>query len=247
MTKILRGWRAGLPALVIAGLACTAAVAADADADKAADGDKPAVQETSDPLEPINRVTSSVNRALRALILNPAVELYKGFTPPPAQEAIGNTARNLTEPVTAVSSVFQGDNKNAEIAMERFFINLTEGLGGTRDVATEKGVVGRREDFGQVLGANGVGGGAHIVLPVLGPTNTRDAAGDVVNFLINPLYPAHSVDNAITYANNKDEIEALSRNALDPYVAEREAYEQHRRYQIENGEVKQDGPTFGKD
>jgi len=225
MSMRLNGWMA---ALLISGLTWSTAPA-QADSDKADEADKPEVAETEDPLEPINRVTAGFNRVLRTMLLNPAAELYKGFTPPPAQKAIGNTARNLTEPVTAISSALQGDNENAEIVLERFFINLTEGLGGTRDVATEKGIVGSQEDFGQVLGAGGVGGGAHIVLPILGPTNTRDAAGDVVNFLINPLYPAHSVERAISYADNREEIEALSKTALDPYIAEREAYEQHRR------------------
>ena len=218
-----------------------AAFAGEARAQESQAKDPPA---TEDPLEPINRVTSEVNRGLRTMFINPLATFYKAFTPEPVQGVVSNAASNLTEPLTAVSSMLQGDQENAEIAMERFFVNTTEGLGGTRDVATEKGIIGTQEDIGQVFGAHGAGGGAHIVLPILGPSNMRDASGDVINFLVNPLSLANTVDKATTYADNMDEIEGLSRNAVDPYVAEREAYERNRQYEIRNGKVEQDFPTL---
>ncbi|MCW9033362.1 MAG: VacJ family lipoprotein [Alphaproteobacteria bacterium] len=188
-----------------------------------------------DPFEGVNRVTSEFNRGLRTMVINPVAEFYKVFVPPPAREVISNTASNLTEPLSAVSSVLQGDNENAEKAMERFMINTTLGLGGTSDRATEMGVTARQEDLGQAAGANGADSGAHIVLPIFGPSNMRDATGTVVNALLNPLALASTVDDAITYADNKDKLEALSKTAIDPYIAERDAYEQRRKYVIHNG------------
>ena len=192
-------------------------------------------QETPDPLEGLNRMTSGFNRAARTLFLNPFAEAYTKLTPPPMQETISNVTNNLTEPLTAVSSALQGDGENASSAMERFFINTTVGLGGINDEATEMGVVARVEDLGQAAGKGGAGGGAHIVLPILGPSNVRDATGDVVNFLVNPLSAASTVQKSIAYAENKDSIEAMNKTAIDPYITERDAYEQNRRYKIYNG------------
>ncbi|MGB0681681.1 MAG: MlaA family lipoprotein [Magnetovibrionaceae bacterium] len=199
----------------------------------------------SDPFEGLNRVTSGVNRALRTMFIAPLAEFWTKLTPPPLQEVVRNAASNLTEPVTIASSLIQGDTENAGIATQRFFMNTTLGIGGARDVATEKGIVGRQEDFGQAAAANGVAAGPHIVLPILGPSNTRDAFFDVVNGLVNPLSIAEGVDKAITYADNRESIEAVSKTSVDPYTAEKMAWEQHREFQILNGEVEeQDGPSF---
>jgi phospholipid-binding lipoprotein MlaA len=191
--------------------------------------------DNKDPFEPINRVTSEFNRGLRTLVINPFAELYKAVTPPPAQEVISNTASNLTEPLTAVSSFLQGDSENAGTSLERFLINTTIGLGGTSDRATEMGVKSRQEDLGQAAGVQGIDSGPHIVLPVFGPSNMRDATGTIINALVNPLALASTADDALTYADNKDKLAKMEKTAVDPYVLERDAYEQRRKYVIHNG------------
>ena len=40
-----------------------------------------------------------------------------------------------------------------------------------------------KEDYGQTLGAWGVGAGCYLVLPVLGPSTVRDTSGSFVNVL----------------------------------------------------------------
>lgn len=189
----------------------------------------------SDPLEPLNRTVSGFNRVVRGLLLDPMVEAYKGLVPPPVQKTVSNVTGNLAEPITAISSAIQGDSENAGKAMERFVINTTAGLGGTRDVATEQGITARKEDLGQALGANGMSAGPHIVLPIIGPSNMRDALGDVVTAVASPIPLAGAVDNAVGYAEKKDDIQAATKGALDPYVVERDGYEQHRAYQVTNG------------
>lgn len=191
--------------------------------------------ENKDPFEPINRVTSEFNRGLRTMLINPMATLYKAVTPPPAQDVISNTVSNLTEPLTAVSSILQGDTDNAGTSLERFLINSTIGLAGTSDRASEMGVKSRQEDLGQAAGAQGIDSGPHIVLPIFGPSNMRDATGTVVNALINPLALASTADDAIGYANNKDALSKMEETAVDPYVLERDAYEQRRKYVIHNG------------
>ncbi|MBO6950159.1 MAG: VacJ family lipoprotein [Rhodospirillales bacterium] len=203
---------------------------------------EPAAQATeSDPLEPINRFTSGFNRAMRGAIIDPLVDGYQYVTPQPVQTSVSHFFSNLTEPVTAVSSLLQGDTENAENATGRFFVNTTIGIAGLSDPATDMGMEQRREDLGQAMAVNGVDTGPHIVLPILGPSNFRDATGDILTGLASPLPLAvQAASGGVTYSSYQDDIQALERGAIDPYVTERESYTQNREYQVNNGAVPED-------
>ncbi len=192
---------------------------------------------TDDPLESINRVTSEFNAALRKGLLDPLVEGYRAVTPADMQKAISNVFSNLTEPVTAGSSLLQGDTDNASVATQRFFINTFTGIGGIGDPATDAGLKQRREDLGQAMGSQGVAPGPHIVLPIFGPSNLRDATGDILIGLVNPAPLAlKAADAGVSYADKKDTIDAATRGALDRYTVERDLYEQNRRFLVNNGQ-----------
>ncbi len=192
----------------------------------------------NDPLESLNRVTSGFNAVIRGMIIDPLIDGYQAVTPEPVQNAVSNAVSNITEPVTAVSSLLQGDGENAATATKRFFINTTVGLGGTSDPATEMGLEKREEDLGQALGASGIAPGPHLVLPIIGPSNFRDATGDILTSLANPLpLAAKAASSGINYSNNQEDIKSLTSGALDPYVVERDSYEQNRRYEVNNGVV----------
>ena len=66
-------------------------------------------------------------------------------------------------------------------------VNSTLGLGGIFDVASYMGLTHAPEDFGQTMGVWGAESGCYFVLPVLGPTTTRDAIGLVGNTIIDPV------------------------------------------------------------
>lgn len=200
----------------------------------------------SDPLEPVNRVTSEFNRVVRGAVIDPLVDGYQYVTPTPVQEGVANFFSNLSEPVTVVSSILQGDGENAENASRRFLINTTIGFGGLSDEATSMGYEQRREDLGQAFGANGVEAGPHIVLPILGPSNFRDLTGDVLTGLATPVPLAAQVaGGTVEYSNNQDTVRSIGTGAVDPYVAEREAFEQNRDYLVTNGAAPDtDFPSF---
>ncbi len=200
----------------------------------------PQAEKSDDPLEDVNRVTSEFNRVVRGAVIDPLVDGYQAVTPQFLQEAIGNAASNLNEPVTAISSFLQGDSENAENATKRFFINSTFGLGGIDDKAGEMGYRSREEDLGQAAGYHGTEPGVHIVLPILGPSNTRDLVGDVLTGLASPVPLVGRVaQQGVVYSQNQDDVNSVTNGALDPYVVERNAYEQHRQFQINNGESMQ--------
>ena len=234
------GWRAAVAVSFVGFLSWSAT----AEEQKPGAGGEPS--QVEDPLEDVNRITSGFNNIVRGAILNPLVDGYRAVAPQPLQDAIGNAASNLTEPVTAVSSFLQGDTENAETATKRFFINSTLGVGGMNDPASEMGHEQRREDLGQAAAVNGAESGPYIVLPILGPSNTRDALGDVVTAVASPLPLAASVATAgVECSKNKEEIDSVTQGALDPYAVERSAYDQYRQYQINNGEVTpSDAPTL---
>ncbi|HEB78981.1 MAG TPA: VacJ family lipoprotein, partial [Rhodospirillales bacterium] len=149
-----------------------------------------------DPLEPINRVTSGFNRVVRGAIINPLVDGYKAITPKPVQKGVSNVISNLTEPITAGSSLLQGDTKNAAAATKRFIVNSTLGFAGIKDEASKMGIKNRKVDLGQAAGADGVASGPHIVIPILGPSNMRDATGAIITGIANPLGIISAVDSA---------------------------------------------------
>lgn len=217
-------------------------------------GTEPAIDATleeqdDDPFETLNRFTSGFNRIVRNVILDPLVDGYQAVTPEPVQEAVGNAASNLSEPVTAVSSLLSGDTDNASNATKRFIVNTTVGLGGTSDPATEMGIEQRREDLGQAAAVNGAEAGPYIVLPLLGPSNTRDALGTAVTAVASPMPLVGAMaSGGVEYSGSQDDIKAITDGALDPYTVEKNAYQQHRAFQIKNGEVEEpEFPTLDGD
>jgi ABC-type transporter lipoprotein component MlaA len=66
----------------------------------------------------------------------------------------------------------------------------------------------------------------------------RDAVGDLSTMLISPMpLVGSAATGAVEYSDNQNTYQSISEGALDPYIAEREAYEQNRRYEVKNGEA----------
>ncbi|MDT4878594.1 MlaA lipoprotein [compost metagenome] len=65
----------------------------------------------------------------------------------------------------------------------RLLLNTTIGVAGLWDPASRMGLPKQSEDFGQTLGYYGVGDGAYLMLPILGPSNVRDTGGLVVDYV----------------------------------------------------------------
>lgn len=194
--------------------------------------------EGGDFFEPFNRLMFGFNSVIRTVVLDPLSDGYQFIMPDPLEQGISNMASNITEPLTIGSSILQGDFENAGNATERFLINSTVGMAGFADPASDMGIEQRQEDLGQAAGANGIPAGPHIVLPLFGPSNFRDAAGNILVSLVNPMPLIGSAASGfVTYSENQDAIQAISEISLDPYIAEREAYEQHRQFEVMNGDV----------
>ena len=128
--------------------------------------------------------------------------------------------------------------------LSRFVWNTTAGLFGLIDVATHMDLPKHNEDFGQTLATWGVGDGAYLVLPFLGPSNVRDTTGLVADWQIDPVL---EIEDDETYwslialravdkrASLLEATRIMEKSGIDPYVFMRNAYFQLRENQIYDG------------
>lgn len=205
----------------------------------------------NDPLEGFNRGVFAVNDALDQAVIRPVSYGYREAVPEPIRDRVRDFIANLASPVVFLNDVLQGEFDRAGTTFTRFWINTIGGLGGLVDVASSVGIQRHTEDFGQTLGTWGVNDGPYLVLPLLGPSNPRDAVGKVVDIFTDPMtyvFGAHGPDwgpYALTGARIVDgrsriirETDDLRRNSFDYYATIRSIYRQQRADDISNGRTK---------
>jgi len=118
---------------------------------------------------------TNFNDGFYIYVLDPVARGYRWVLPDTARRGVKSFFHNLLFPLRFVNNALQLKVKNAGDEFLRFSINSTIGILGFWDPAKEWfGLEAHEEDFGQTLGFYGVGGGFHVVLPFLGPSNVRD-------------------------------------------------------------------------
>jgi len=209
----------------------------DEEFDDIADGEAQAV---ADPLEGLNRVIFTVNDRLYFWFFRPVALGYNHVVPEPGRVAVKRFFTNVFTPVRFANNLFQLKFKYAGIELERFVINSTIGVAGFMDPAKSHwNLEMHDEDFGQTLGFYGMGPGVYINLPVYGPSNIRDTIGMVADIFLSPTAYILPNDREIMIGINAFErlnavsldiglYEGIKRDALDPYIFIRNAYQQHR-------------------
>ena len=209
-----------------------------------------ASQTSKDPLEGMNRGIYKFNDVADKAIIKPVAKAYKFIAPTPVRVGFNNFFSNLGSITTVVNDLLQFKFAYAFTDAGRFVINSTFGLVGFIDVAGMDNIEKRSEDFGQTLGYWGVGNGAYLVLPLLGPSSLRDATGlavdtftsDPITYtrnigqirLSNQLRIAQFVDKRTELLTATDLVDEAS---LDPYAFTRDAYLQKRASMVQDGLV----------
>lgn len=204
-------------------------------------------EDDNDPLEGLNRGIFEFNRVVDGVLIKPLAQIYRGVLPQQAQDSVRSFLRNLRSPVILANDVLQGDMDRAGSTVGRFLVNTTLGIAGLFDVASELGMPFHDEDFGQTLAVWGVGEGPYIVLPILGPSNPRDAVGLASEFFLDPVniylsnqdleylsYVRAGVRGIDARARSLDTLDELERTSLDYYAAIRSLYRQQRANDIRN-------------
>ena len=205
-----------------------------------------------DCFETVNRITFAVNMGLDKIIFKPVAKGYR-VLPSPIRAGVSNALDNLTTLVTIPNNVLQGELKKAGVNTGRFAINTTIGILGIFDVAEAIGFPEYvKEDYGQTLGAYGIGPGCYLVLPVIGPSTVRDTAGSFINimggdpwynasvngnneYLSESTYAASRIMAGIDFrAKNIESLDNLEKNSMDFYASVRSLYLQDRQQKILN-------------
>jgi phospholipid-binding lipoprotein MlaA len=146
-----------------------------------------AYREANDPLEPMNRYFFDLNNFADEILMKPLAGWYYIALPNFAQDGIRNAVNNVRTPVILANDLFQGEFERAGTTFGRFLVNSTMGLGGLFDVAEKMGLERHDEDFGQTMAVAGVNEGPYLVLPLIGPSNPRDAFGKIVDAFLDPM------------------------------------------------------------
>ncbi|WP_051906983.1 MlaA family lipoprotein [Methylomarinum vadi] len=192
-----------------------------------------------DPYEDINRSIYRFNNGLDQYVLKPVADGYKFIAPDFVEIGVSNFFNNLKGINVVLNDILQGKFRQGAADTSRFLTNTTLGIGGLIDVASEFGLQQNVEDFGQTLAVWGVDEGPYLVLPILGPTTIRDGGGSILDRAANPgtYVPFTSILEGINdRANAEKSLSFIEEAALDQYVFIREAYLQHRRYLINDGQ-----------
>ncbi len=204
-------------------------------------------KEIYDPLEKINRKIFAFNDTLDVYFFEPVARAYRNYTPKPVRNSLHNFVLNLALPISALNSFAQGKVENGLATSSNFLINTTVGIAGLFDVAGNKNIKYEPEDFGQTLGYYGVASGAYLVIPLLGPSTSRDFGGYVVDRSIDPfgfnfleiggstkaIKPSYIVANAALYNLDLregllDPIADVKKDSFDLYATFRSVYIQQR-------------------
>lgn len=198
-------------------------------------------QAIDDPFESVNRAVFDFNEAVDGAIIHPALKGYRAVVPKPARTGLDNFLNNLQSPIYFANEILQGDFDDAGTVFVRASANTFTGFGGLLDVAAYEGITHESEDFGQTLATWGVGHGPYVVVPLIGPSSTRDYIGFMVDGFADPLrwylfnidedhiyYTRTGLDYLNLRNNLMDLLEELQKSSIDYYAATRSIYVQRR-------------------
>ncbi len=207
-----------------------------------------ALDQSNDPLEPLNRQIFDFNDLVDRVLLKPVAQVYIAVLPEDGREAIRRLLDNMKEPTLFFNNVLQGEFERAGITVGRFAVNTTVGLAGLVDVANQVGLPRQDADFGQTLFVWGLPEGPYLILPILGPSNPRDVIGMGVDSYADPLrlisrlrgieeisiarFAADGVDQR---ARVIDVLDELKKNSLDYYAQLRSLAQQRRAAELRRG------------
>ena len=199
-----------------------------------------------DPWEELNRSTFSLNQTLDETIFEPVAISYKQNTPQTVQNRVSDFSSNIEDIGTLGNELLQFELFDGAKSFGRVLINSTIGLFGLFDVASNMGLEKTEEDFGQTLAVWGTPPGHYLVLPVLGPSTLRGAAGKAMDMTQNTAVSDrlnHAENLAITGVTAVDaRVKLLPatdilKNSDDAYIAARSAYLQKRQFDVYDGNV----------
>jgi phospholipid-binding lipoprotein MlaA len=205
----------------------------------------------NDPAELINREVFRANKVFDDIVLKPVARAYVGGVPPELRQGIHNFTNNVGEPIVFANDVLQGNAGRAWNTTQRFAVNSTVGIVGFVDVAGKWGRPHHYADLGQTFGVWGIPPGPAVQIPILGPSNLRDAFGLATTSVAGTFALQGTIGNVVSYtelgATGVDDIDyrskllpntdALEKNSKDLYASTRLIKAQLRAKLVEEGKA----------
>lgn len=203
----------------------------------------------SDPNEKSNRSVFESNQDFNHSVLYPVAKAYNENIPEDVRDRLDAFATNLNEPMVFANNVLQLRPAAAATTLGRFALNTTVGLGGLFDVAATQGLSKQSGDFGQTMYIWGYRDSSYLVLPIIGPTNVRDAIGTGVEFAVQipaaALVPtkiaslasqvdlAGTVASPLTNLSKAEDMQTLEDSSVDFYSMLRSVTDQKRQAELQ--------------
>jgi len=189
-----------------------------------------------DPVEGLNRPFFSLNDGLDVYVIEPTAKGWRFILRGPGTRAVDRFFTNLEFPIRFVGNLLQAEGYHATEEFGRFLVNTTVGIAGFFDPATPIGLGLYEEDVGQAFGSWGIGPGAYLVIPLLGPSDVRDFIGGTADSAL--LGPASIARTTIGNLNSRalviEEVDEIKEASLDYYAFVRNAYLTTRLALVEN-------------
>ncbi len=206
-----------------------------------------------DPFEGFNRTMFTFNDTVDTYALKPLATGYQWVVPQPVRGSVTNFFANIGDIYIAANNIAQLKITDGVSDIMRVVINTVFGLGGLFDVATQAKLPKHTADFGLTMGHYGAPSGPYIVLPLLGPSTVRDAAGLGVDYVGNPLtyvnpdsvsWTLYGVNLLNMRANLLGAGDVLNAAAIDKYSFVRNAYLQRRQMLINGSKTGMRLPNY---
>lgn len=208
-----------------------------------------------DPHEAANRRVHDFNTAVDRSVVRPVLGTGAGTSQVlgPVRTGVRNVGETLDTPRRILDNLLQGRIGDAGHNAFRMTANLTFGLGGLFDVATEMGIEERDTDFGETLFVWGMEEGPYLEVPILGPSTTRDTIGDLMDATLNPVGRLLSGEalawsrvirvggEVADYSRAAATIGDVLDNSADSYLIARQAWLQNRRFELERNAARARG------
>ena len=201
--------------------------------------------QVSDPLEPLNRATFTLNHGLYNTLFRPIVKGYTTVMPKPVRQGVDNAFENAKFPIRFVNSSLQGKFDRAGKEVQKFGVNTFTGFGGLIKQSDHipSLVDVPFEDTGQTLASWGIGHGPFLVLPVFGPSSAREVVGLAGDYALNPVnwlfklrggaekteWIPSAVNALRAFPDQLERYDSSRANSVDPYVSVRSVFYQNRK------------------
>ena len=217
------------------------------------------VKSAEECFEKTSRAIFKFNLAFDDAIVEPLAKGYNKL-PEPVKIGTSNFTSNLGVLLSIPNNLLQGNFNQLGHSVGSFLINTSVGILGILNPAEKMGLKPHKEDVGQTLGTYGISTGCYFVLPILGPTTTRDVLGLLADSYIDPF--AHITirendlfgvsGNSLDYftvkgttvidfrADNEVNITSLEKNSLDMYSSFKSIYLQDRENKVSNSSATED-------